>query len=246
MRMNGRLKLQYGYLLNRVSIGFLISVVLIDSLGILYASGCFEPSGQVDIDRIGHMASYLAEALSITKFLMVTTAIFLGIQGYHSHFNRYHIFFLQGGFGKRKLALTKITAIALLEIVLYLHAVLLIHLIGWYLTPFFEFDQKNLIIMAAILAQIILFGLMEALVMQLCDSIFSGFIPLFYFWMLEANADYESIRSAGWLRILNYLIPNPILAENGFRLYYDGFHYLIILILLVLANVLVFISKDLK
>jgi hypothetical protein len=244
--MNSRLKLQYGYLLNRVSIGFLISVLIIDSIGILYASGCFEPAGEVDIDRIGHMAAYLEEALSITKFLMVTTAIFLGIQGYHSPFNRYHIFFLQGGFGKRKLALTKITAIALLETVLYLHAVLMIHLVGWYLTPFFRFDLRTLVIMAFILAQIILFGLMEALVMQLCDSIFSGFIPLFYFWIMEANADYESVRSAGWLRLMHYLIPNPILTENGFILYYDGFHYLIILILIIVCNVLVFISKDLK
>ena len=240
------LKLQYSYLFNKVSAWFLFLMISIATVGIVYASGFTSLYGELDLDRTNRLINYQMESYLLVKFILVVISIFLSIQGYYSQFTKYHLFFLQKEKGKIFLGFAKQIAIMVVLGLMFLHTVIVIHLVGYYLTPYFRFETHYLMALISLFMEALILGLIGSITIQLIDSIFSGLIPLVLFWVTEANATYEEINQTSWLKTLYAIISNAIMVQNKFVLLYEIFHYGLVFLFLWFLNLLIFIWKDIK
>jgi len=238
-------KLQFGYLINRVSSWFLLILALVNIGGVIYATDFVNP-GLQDIERMGNLLQYWNETLTMTKFLLVTAAIFLNILGFFSSFTRYHVYLANGRGGKKRLVLAKLAALITLETLLWANACISIHLAGFYLTPFFRYEPTFMWALVGLYGQMIILGLIGALAIQIMDSIFTGIIPLSLFWSLAMKVSIEETDNLGVEVGLSTLIPNPILMNNVYVIESGMALYLLVFMVLILFNVVVFIVKDLK
>ncbi len=238
-------KLQFGYLINRVSSWFLLILALVNIGGVIYATDFVNP-GLQDIERMGNLLQYWNETLTMTKFLLVTAAIFLNILGFFSSFTRYHVYLVNGRGGKKRLVLAKLAALITLETLLWANACIAIHLAGFYLTPFFRYEPSFMWALFGLYGQMIILGLIGALATQIMDSIFTGIIPLSLFWSLAMKVSIEETDNLGVEVGLSTLIPNPILMNNVYVIESGMALYLLVFMVLILFNVVVFIVKDLK
>jgi len=241
-----RLKLHYAYLLNRVSRWFIVVLLALLTVGIIEASGLLEIRGSLDVERELRLWFYRKETLNLTKMAGILIAIFLGIQGFYSQFNRYHVFFLSGNKGKNTLIWSKLLALITLELGIIIHAIIIIHGVGWYLTPFFRYDKDFMIALMLVAVQIVIYGLLEALLMQCFDSIFTGILPLALYWMMEVNLDYQLIHEKPWLKILHMGIPVPLYENGQWIVFFAHSQYVLWIIVLIIINMVVFCIKDLK
>ena len=240
------LKLQYSYLFNKVSAWFLFLMISIATVGIVYASGFTSLYGELDIDRSTRLINYQMESYLLVKFILVVISIFLSIQGYYSQFTKYHLFFLQKEKGKVFLGIAKQTAIMVVLSMMFIHTVIVIHLAGFYLTPYFQFEIDFFFALISLFIEAMILGLIGSISIQIIDSIFSGLIPLVLFWVTEANATYEEITQSSWLKTLYAIVSNAIIYQNKFVLLYDMIHYGLVFLFLWFLNLLIFIWKDIK
>lgn len=240
------LKLQYSYLFNKVSAWFLFLMIVIATVGVIYASGFTSLYGELDLDRTNRLINYQMESYLLVKFILVVISIFLSIQGYYSQFTKYHLFFLQKERGKVLLGVSKQIAIMVVIGIMFLHTMIVIHLVGFYLTPYFRFEIQYLMALISLFIEAMILGLIGSILIQLIDSIFSGLIPLVLFWVTEANATYEEINQSSWMKSLYAIIPNAIMVQNEFVIIYDLFHYGLVFLFLWILNLLIFIWKDIK
>lgn len=240
------LRLQYSYLFNKVSAWFLFLMVSIATVGILYASGFNSLYGELDLNHLTQRLNYQMETYLLVKFVLILTTVFLSIQGYYSQFTKYHLFFLQKDHGKFYLGLAKQMAITFVITVMFIHFMIVIHLVGLYITPYFRIELHFIFALLSILLEALILGLIGSISIQLIDSIFSGFIPLILFWVTEANAFYDEIIQSDFMKIMYAIVSNAIIYQNKYVLIYDFIHYLIIYLFLWLLNLSIFISKDIK
>ena len=240
------LKLQYSYLFNKVSAWFLFLMIVIATVGVIYASGFTSLYGELDLDRTNRLINYQMESYLLVKFILVVISIFLSIQGYYSQFTKYHLFFLQKERGKVLLGVSKQIAIMVVIGMMFLHTMIVIHLVGFYLTPYFRFEIQYLMALISLFIEAMILGLIGSILIQLIDSIFSGLIPLVLFWVTEANATYEEINQSSWMKSLYAIIPNAIMVQNEFVIIYDLLHYGLVFLFLWILNLLIFIWKDIK
>ena len=240
------LKLQYSYLFNKVSAWFLFLMIVIATVGVIYASGFTSLYGELDLDRANRLINYQMESYLLVKFILVVISIFLSIQGYYSQFTKYHLFFLQKERGKVLLGVSKQIAIMVVIGIMFLHTMIVIHLVGFYLTPYFRFEIHYLMALISLFIEAMILGLIGSILIQLIDSIFSGLIPLVLFWVTEANATYEEINQSSWMKSLYAIIPNAIMVQNEFVIIYDLLHYGLVFLFLWILNLLIFIWKDIK
>ncbi len=240
------LKLQYSYLFNKVSAWFLFLMIVIATVGVIYASGFTSLYGELDLDRTNRLINYQMESYLLVKFILVVISIFLSIQGYYSQFTKYHLFFLQKERGKVLLGVSKQIAIMVVIGIMFLHTMIVIHLVGFYLTPYFRFEIQYLMALISLFIEAMILGLIGSILIQLIDSIFSGLIPLVLFWVTEANATYEEINQSSWMKSLYAIIPNAIMVQNEFVIIYDLLHYGLVFLFLWILNLLIFIWKDIK
>jgi len=238
-------KLQFGYLFNRVSTWFLIVLAVVNIGGVINATDFWNP-GLQDIDRMANLIQYWNETLTLTKFMLVSAAIFLNILGFYGSFSRYHVYFINGKKGKTKLVFAKIMAIITIEGLLWINAAVIIHLAGFYLTPFFCFDAGFLWALLGLFGQMVILGLVGALAIQILDSIFTGIIPLALFWMLAMNTTPTDPSSTLDLFRLRTFIPDPLLVNQVYVFESTIYRYGLVILVLVIFNLLVFTQKDLK
>ncbi len=240
------LKLQYSYLFNKVSAWFLFIMLVILTVGILYASGFNYSYGELDLEHQMRRQIFQAETLMLVKFTLVATTVFISIQGYYSQFCKYHLFFLQKPNGKLQLGIAKQIAIIAIQLLIIIHSGLIIHIVGFYLTPYFEFEAHYLIALISVLIEAMTLGVLGSIFVQILDSIFSGLVPMFLFWTVEANASYDEIIQSKLYKILYAFISNPVIYQNKYILIYDMTHYLLIFISLWFFNLLIFLWNDMK
>jgi len=240
------LKLQYSYLFNKVSAWFIFIMIVILTVGILYASGFNSIQGELDLDHQLRLQIYQIESLMLVKFILISITIFLSIQGYYSQFCKYHLFFLQKSKGKLQLGIAKQFAIIAIQLLIIIQSGFVIHIVGFYLTPYFNFDMHFLIALFSVLVEAMILGVIGSIFVQAVDSIFSGLVPLFLFWMVEANASYDDIIQSNYYKSLYAVISNPVIYQNKYILIYDIGHYLLVFLCLWFINLLIFLWKDLK
>lgn len=244
--MIATIRLQYRYLLSKISLWFLVIVAISLTVGILIASGFHSQMGQSDLNRQAMNIEYQNEALMILKFALIFVTVFLSIQGYYSQLCKYHLFFLQRANGKLHLGMSKIISIMMIQTLMGLHGGLAIHLIGLYLTPFFRIDFLYINAMILVILEMFILGLVGGIFVQIVDSIFSGMMPLFLFWVAEMNSDYLSIFNSKGLKIVYGIVANPLFFDGKWISVYTIDHYLIIFVFLSIINLMIFMLKDIK
>lgn len=244
--MIATIRLQYRYLLSKISLWFLVIVVISLTVGIIFASGFHSQTGASDLNRQAMNIEYQNETIMILKFALIIVTVFLTIQGYYSQLSKYHLFFLQRPNGKKQLAVSKIISIMLIQGLIGLHGGLTIHLTGLYLTPFFRMDFLFINAIVQVILEMFILGFVGGILIQMVDSIFSGLVPLFLFWVAEMNSDYAGIISSQGLKIVYSVMPNPIFFEGKWMTVYSIEHYLIIFVFLGVLNLMIFMLKDIK
>ena len=240
------IKLQYRYLLSKISIWFIILIVFLLTVGILFASGFHSNSGLMDINRTVMNLSFQTESLLILKFALILVTVFMVIQGYYSQFSKYHLFFLQKPKGKIQLGLAKMISVIMMQSLIGFYGMSVIHLTGLYLTPFFEISFPYILAICYVILEMMILGLIGSILIQLIDSIFSGLLPLILYWFVEMNVDYERIYQSEPLQLLYSVLSNPILFQSEWVIVYSLSHYLILGCFLAVFNIAIFMFRDIK
>jgi hypothetical protein len=240
------LRLQFYFLMNRVSVLFLFSASILLSAAILYASRFYEGAGPLDAFREADRVEYLVQTAGIAKFILVGTGLFLNIHCFLAGNGRYSAFFVAGRGERLVFILSKLAMIGILIVSMTFHAWLMYRLVGTRLTPYFVQGGAETAAFLWMGAEALVFGLGEALLMQVSDSVFSGIGPLFLFWFLETNAQAEILQASPWIRSVFDIIPHLYRDGTVLRVAGEIPVYLLVLGVLLLANVALFQRRDIK
>lgn len=236
------LKIQFFYLMNRVSLVFLCLSSAFLTGAFLFAGRLTEGQAAMDAFREAYRLEYLTESIGVAKFVSVATALFLHIHCFLAGNGKYSAFFVSDGKSRIVFMSAKLGMAGILVGAFVLQAAMAYFLIGWYGTPYFLGSFHDAELFLWIGAEALFFGLLEALVMQLTDSVFSGILPLFLFWILELNAP-DIPEGMG---ILYRLIPHLIWEDGDFTVRTNGIGCGLLLGGLFLMNLAIFKRRDIK
>jgi hypothetical protein len=194
------LRLQFYFLMNRTSVVFLLSASLLLGGAMLYASRFFEGNALLDATREAGQMAYLTESIGVAKFILIATALFLNLHCFSAGNGRYSAFFMAGSRERLRFMASKLLMIGFVIVTMTANGWLMYNVIGVSLTPYFESVPKATMLFVWIGLESLGFGLLEAALMQLTDSLFSGIIPLAFFWFLEAFGNPETVNSSTLLK----------------------------------------------
>lgn len=212
------MRLQFHFLINRVSFAFLVLSGGLLTGAILYASRFWEGMGVLDASRQEGALSYADDALAVAKFILVAAGLFLNLHCFLGHNARYAAFFVSGPRERIRFLSGKLAMIGILLAGMTVHAGLSFFFVARILTPY-VFDLRVTISwFLALWGESCLFGLIQALLMQAADSVFSGIPPLVLFWFLSANEAEAPRAEPGILRTLFQILPHLLREENEFRI----------------------------
>lgn len=239
MRM---LRIQFYYLMNRVSLTFMILSSVLLTAAFLHAGHISEGWASMDAFREWYRVEFLRESVGVAKFVLIATALFLHIHCFLAGNGKYSAFFVSDRKSRIGFMVTKLAMAELLVAVSVLQAWVSYRLIGAYLTPYsaFSFEEGKLFLWIG--AEALCFGLLEALVMQITDSVFSGILPLFLYWFLEMNAGGIPKE---W-DFLGHLIPHLVWTEGKFVIGTTVWEWGLFAAGLFLMNIEVFKRRDIK
>lgn len=232
--------------MNRVAIVFLIGASLLLGMAMLYASRFYDAWATLDASRLACRLGYLQDSLSVTKFVLVTTGLFLNLHCFSAGNGRYSAFFVTDNHQRIRFMATKLGMIGLLLTMMTANAWLMYHWIGRTLTPYFAVDAHETMLFLAIGLEASIFGLFEAILMQLSESLFSGILPLIFFWFLEALGIPENLIDNPWIRTFYQIIPHLIPDPTGFQMESSFVSPGLLVICLFLMNILIFQRRDIK
>lgn len=236
------LRIQFYYLMNRVSLTFLAVSSALLAAAFLHASRFAESRAVLDAYREWNHLEYVRESVGVAKFILVATALFLHIHCFLAGNGKYSAFFVFDGKSRVRFMFTKLVMVELLVASSVLLAWVSFRLIGAYLTPFCPFSFEEIRWFLWIGAEALCFGWIEALVMQVSDSIFSGIVPLFLYWFLEANAG----TMGGDLAFLGHLIPHLVWNGAKFTVQTSVWEFVLLAGGLFLMNIALFKRRDIK
>jgi len=140
---------------------------------------------------------------------------------------------------------SKLVLVNLMILVFAFHAWIVFSLIGTWLTPYYEINAKEAWYFAMIALEAVGFGLGEAILMQLLDSIFTGIIMLGVYWFLELNSG-TVLESNDGIAILYEIFPHLYPNGTGFAVGGEMLSYLLLVSALFLLNIALFTTRDIK
>lgn len=215
------MRLQFHFLISRISLAFLLLSGILLTAAFLYASRFWEGMGILDARRAEGAREYAEEAIAVGKFVLVATGLFLNLHCFLGNNGRYAAFFVAGPRDRIRFLSGKLAMIGFLLLGMAVHAGLSFFLVARALTPYVYSPGTTVSWFLALWGEACLFGLLQAFLMQAADSVFSGIPPLVLFWFLAAN-ETEALRAEpGLLRLLFEAVPHLVPAETGFRILGD-------------------------
>jgi hypothetical protein len=239
------LKMQFYFLMNRVSVLFLALTTLLLCGVMLYASRFFEGYTVLDLSRATLRTEYVIEGVGISKFVLVATALFLNIHCFWAGNGKYSAFFVSAKKQRISFIVSKLMMVNFIILFMALNAWILFSLIGTWLTPYYEIDWKEVWYFSMIALEAIGFGLAQAILMQMLDSIFTGIVLLALFWFLEVNSN-AGIETAEIIAIMYRIVPHLLTKETEFTVGGDLFSYLLFIVALFVMNIAIFATRDIK
>lgn len=237
------IRLQFHYLLNRVSLGFLLLSAFALSACAVYASRFWEGMAWLDGSPVLGREEYVRETIAVARFVLVTTALFLNIHCFWAGNSRFAAFFLSSSRDRLPFIVAKLGMIGLILTGLCVHAWLSFVLTGFHLTPFFDWSMEEGVWFVSLWAETLVFGLIQALLMQGFDSVFSGIPPLLLFWWLESNG---SLPEDAKVSVIFRLIPHLVRTRTGFTQGFEWSRIGIVIAGLSLLNLFIFRFRDVK
>lgn len=239
------LKIQFYFLMNRVSVIFLGLTTLLLCGATLYASRFFEGYAVLDLSRAAYRSEYVMETIGISKFVLVATALFLNIHCFWAGNGKYSAFFVSDKKQRISFIFSKLILVNLIILMLAIHAWIVFSLIGTWLTPYYEIDAKEAWYFAMIALEAVGFGLGEAILMQMVDSIFTGIVMLGVYWFLEVNSS-TALESNDGIAIFYQIVPHLYPKESGWVVGGELLSYLLLVSALFLLNIALFTTRDIK
>jgi hypothetical protein len=236
------IRLQFHYLLNRVSVGFLVLSAVALSLSTVYASRFWEGMAWLDGFPTLGRDEFVRESVMVERFVLVATSLFLNIHCFWTGNSRFAAFFLSSSRDRIPFMAAKLAMIGLVLTGLTVHAWLSFVLTGFHLTPFFDWSFEETLWFVSLWTETLVFGLIQALIMQVADSVFSGIPPLLLFWWLESNASSPE----GQTSFLYHLIPHLIRTLTGFSRRFEWSNVALTIVVLSLFNLSIFRFRDVK
>ncbi|MFA5697306.1 MAG: hypothetical protein WCS48_03150 [Candidatus Izemoplasmatales bacterium] len=239
-------KLQLYYLMNRTAMWFLSIALLVVAVAFLYSSRFYETTALLDAFRSQYQSEYLYESVGITKFVMVTVSLFLNLHCFLGVNGKYAAFFVSKHSDRLRFIISKMAMISLITTIMCLATWCIFNLIGIYLTPYHTLKLSDAVLYGYITIEAISLGLIEALLMQLFDSLFSGIIPMIGFWGMELFASDEVLSDNKIITVVYQVLPH-IINKNG-ELIVKGtwICYMLFLVTLLMINIFVFQIRDIK
>ena len=214
------MRLQFHFLINRVSLAFLLLSGILLTGAYLYASRFWEGMGVLDANRAEGARQYAEEALAVGKFVLVATGLFLNLHCFLGNNGRYAAFFVTGPRERIRFLSGKLVMIGFLLLGMAIHAGLSFFVVFRAFTPY-DFPPAAASWFLSLWGEACLFGLLQAFLMQAADSVFSGIPPLVLFWFLAVNEAEAARGTSGILRLPFELFSHLLPVENGFRLLGD-------------------------
>jgi len=239
------LKIQFYFLMNRVSVIFLGLTTVLLCGATLYASRFFEGYACLDLARTAYRSEDVMETIGISKFVLVASALFLNIHCFWAGNGKYSAFFVSEKKQRISFIVSKLVLVNLMILVFAFHAWIVFSLIGTWLTPYYEINAKEAWYFAMIALEAVGFGLGEAILMQLLDSIFTGIIMLGVYWFLELNSG-TVLESNDGIAILYEIFPHLYPNGTGFAVGGEMLSYLLLVSALFLLNIALFTTRDIK
>ncbi|MFA5036225.1 MAG: hypothetical protein WC479_03525 [Candidatus Izemoplasmatales bacterium] len=239
-------KLQFYYLMNRTSIGFLATAMTLLTGALLYSSRFYESATLLDANRALYQAEYLSESIGIIKFVIIISSLFLNLHCFLGVNGKYSAFFVTKQADRRRFILAKLAMINLIVFVMSCSAWCIYNLIGTYLTPYHVITLGETRLFGYITIEAVILGLIEAILMQVFDSLFSGLIPLMGFWGLEVFGIDEILIDSKPVSILYQIIPHLVHKDVDFIVYGTWCGYVLFLVSLLLLNIIIFQNRDIS
>lgn len=239
------LKMQFYFLINRVSVLFLGLTTLLLLGAYLYSSRFYEGFAYLDLYRENMRADYMREAINITKMVVVSTGLFLNIHCFWAGNSKYSAFFIGNRQERIRFISAKLGMITLVILLITVHAWMVFSIVGAWLTPYYVWNWNDAAIFLWIGCEALILGFAEAFLMQFLDSIFTGIVFLGLYWFMELNVPETSKISDGF-NIFYQFIPHVFEGKNGFSVFGDLQVYGMILVLIFSANVLLYCIRDIK
>jgi hypothetical protein len=216
------------------------------SVAIIITSGIENPQYYLDMHREEGYLQWMMACVTIMKVTLTVINTYLIIQAFYPAFTHYHVYFIQNKSDKKRLFISKMMALGLIEVWVFVHLMLVMGLTRLFATPFGRNEGEWLALLGPILAFGFLTILVGIVVIQLVPSLFSGLFSLLFFYLLEHQTAMEYSLLPQWTKTLLNVVPFPFWSEGLWRLDYKIEYTVILITILFLINLGIFSGKDIK
>ncbi len=241
-----RCNLLIAYLFNRVSFWVLGFILMGSSVAIIISSGIENPQYYLDMHREQGYLQWMMACVTIMKVTLTVINTYLIIQAFYPAFTHYNVYFIQNKPDKKRLFISKMMALGLIEVWVFVHLIIVMGLTRMFATPYGWNEGEWL----ALLGPLLVFGwvtlFLGIFAIQLVNSLFSGLFPLMFFYLLEHQTAIEYSSLPQWMKPLLSVIPFPFWSEGHWRIDYKIEYTVILMTIFFLINLVIFSGKDIK
>jgi|GEM_PF-1564884 len=239
------LELELSFLVSKKMGAFLFIFMASLTLAMLYNSNCYLGRAELDLDRVGYYAEYLANSLEIVKFVSVLLSIMLSSQACSQKSRIFDSYLIEKPGDKGACFIAKVTALTAVIFMFVAYLFICFVLIGKLLTPY-EIDVlDNLHLFGLIGIQSLCFALFQSFLMLVFKHDFTLILPLVALWVMELYSSSMTFGANQFVKLLYEVFPNLIFYHDRWRFVNPATDYLIVFMITLAVSYLVSLLQDL-